>query len=166
MDTPLKDSFILKSIGTLHTPFTGKAPRQSFEDEAGEFSITVYDEFTEGLQQLDSFTYIYVLYYLDKAEYNNRLTISPPLSNGQTVGLFASRSPDRPSPIGLSVVQIKGISNNIINISGIDAFDGTPVLDIKPYIDQLDSKKDANLGWIKNDKNSGHFTMHLKGIPH
>jgi len=82
------------------------------------------------------------------------------------VGLFASRSPNRPNPIGISVVKIKRISGNILYISGIDAFDNTPVLDIKPYFDQLDAKTDANTGWFNPEDDSDHFLLHLKGIPH
>ena len=80
--------------------------------------------------------------------------------------MFASRSPNRPNPIGLSVVKILRIEKNIIAISGIDAFDNTPLLDIKPYIKNLDSKEDANFGWVNNTELDEHLKMHLAGIPH
>jgi tRNA (Thr-GGU) A37 N-methylase len=80
--------------------------------------------------------------------------------------VFASRSPVRPNPIGISVVRIRGIENREIFTSGMDVFDGTPLLDIKPYIKDLDSKADANYGWIEEMNNREHLLLHIKGIPH
>ena len=82
------------------------------------------------------------------------------------VGLFASRSPVRPNPIGLSIVRLKRIEGNVVYTSGLDVFDGTPLLDIKPYIKGLDSKDDANYGWIKELDDKDHLLLHIKGIPH
>jgi tRNA-Thr(GGU) m(6)t(6)A37 methyltransferase TsaA len=82
------------------------------------------------------------------------------------VGVFASRSPTRPNPIGLSVVRIKRIEGNVIHVSGLDVFDGTPLLDIKPYIDELDVKKDANLGWVGDMDDPEHLALHIQGVPH
>jgi tRNA (Thr-GGU) A37 N-methylase len=70
------------------------------------------------------------------------------------------------TPIGLSVVCIKRIEGNVIHVSGLDLFDGTPLLDIKPYIDQLDVKKDANLGWVGDMDDPEHLALHIQGVPH
>ena len=94
------------------------------------------------------------------------MDVSPPWANGLRVGLFASRSPLRPNPIGLSVVRVKGIENNRVYTSGLDVFDGTPLLDIKPYINDLDSKCDANNGWVQNMNEDEHLALHIQGIPH
>jgi tRNA-Thr(GGU) m(6)t(6)A37 methyltransferase TsaA len=94
------------------------------------------------------------------------MMVSPPWADGKKVGVFASRSPVRPNPIGLSVVRIKNIVENRIYTSGLDAFDGTPLLDIKPYIKDLDSKSDANYGWIEEMDDMEHLILHIKGIPH
>ncbi len=94
------------------------------------------------------------------------MIVSPPWAGGVNVGVFASRSPDRPNHIGLSIVHIKRIINNEILTSGLDAFDGTPVLDIKPYIKDLDVKSDANYGWIEEIGDHEHLSLHIKGIPH
>jgi len=80
--------------------------------------------------------------------------------------VFASRSPVRPNCIGLSIVRIKRIINNEILTSGLDVFDGTPLLDIKPYIKDLDVKIDANYGWIEEIGDREHLFLHIKGIPH
>ncbi|MDY6794065.1 MAG: TrmO family methyltransferase [Actinomycetota bacterium] len=80
--------------------------------------------------------------------------------------MYASRSPVRPNRIGLSVVRLKSIVDNEILTSGLDVFDGTPVLDIKPYIKDLDTKTDANYGWIEEMHDFEHLLLHIKGIPH
>ena len=94
------------------------------------------------------------------------MTVSPPWTGGARVGVFASRSPVRPNSIGLSIVRIKKIIDNKVFTSGLDVFDGTPLLDIKPYIKDLDSKSDANYGWIKEIDGDEHLHLHIKGIPH
>ena len=77
-----------------------------------------------------------------------RMQIFPPRGNGKEVGLFATRSPNRINPIGLTVAKIKSINGNRIYTFGLDILDGSPLLDIKPYIRDFDMKEDANLGWI------------------
>jgi len=87
------------------------------------------------------------------------------LTGGVKVGLFASRSPVCPNFIGLSIVQIRSIVNNKIFTSGLDVFDKTPLLDIKPYVKDLDSESDANYGWIGEINDYEHLLLHIKGIP-
>jgi len=161
-----KNYHILNSIGIIQSPYINTAPYQPLNEDDGEFALILDKEYTQGLKLLDSFTYIYVIFYLDKTIRTKDLEISPPWANKQKVGVFASRSPNRPNPIGLSVVKIKKIVDNVIYISGIDAFNGTPILDIKPYLDELDAKKDANFGWVNKEKDSNHLALHIKGIPH
>jgi len=131
---------IYKPIGCFHsplTPLTG-APRQGILAPEIKGSIEVYPEFRDALKSLGLFEYIIVLYHCDKSKkWNN--TATPPGSNpGIDFGLFSTRSPDRPNPIGIAVVKLERIENGILYISGIDAFDGTPVLDIKPYLPSID----------------------------
>ena len=158
--------FVFNSIGIIHSPYKNKAPHQPLVNEQGEFKIVLNKKFIKGLTLLDTFNYIYVIYYLDKVIRNNEMIISPSWANQQEVGIFASRSPNRPNPIGISIVKIKRIIDNVIYISGIDAFDGSPLLDIKPYIDQLDVKQDANYGWVEKEDNEDHLALHIQGIPH
>jgi len=94
------------------------------------------------------------------------MTVIPPWANRIQVGLFASRTPLRPNPIGLSIVQLREIRSNRIYTSNLDVFDGTPLLDIKPYIRDLDSKTEANCGWIDDLPDRDHLTLHIRGIPH
>ncbi|MFO7798074.1 MAG: tRNA (N6-threonylcarbamoyladenosine(37)-N6)-methyltransferase TrmO [Promethearchaeati archaeon] len=160
------EKFKLKKIGTIHTPYIDTAPYQPVKEDQAEFKITVDPQYIESLHKLDKFRYIYVLYYIHLVSREINDIVSPPWTGGAEVGAFASRSPLRPNLIGLSVVQLKKIEGNNIFISSIDCFDGTPLLDIKPYIKDLDSKSDANYGWIEDLDGYEHLLLHIKGIPH
>jgi tRNA-Thr(GGU) m(6)t(6)A37 methyltransferase TsaA len=137
-------------IGTIRTPYKDRAPHYPEEDAAGEFRIIVNEEYTDGLDGLDAFGYVYVLSYLDRTSHHSPLRVSPPGAQGKQVGIFASRSPDRPNPIGLSVVRVKEIKGNVVTISGIDVLDNTPLIDVKPYMRKSDVKMDAGDGWAGN----------------
>lgn len=154
----------LKEIGRIRTPYLRKAPYQPAGDE-GIFYLELLPEYTDGLKALDTFRYIYVLFYMDRAK-PPKLIVEPPWAEDRRVGVFASRSPSRPNPIGLSVVKLLRIEGRRIYISSIDALDGTPILDIKPYVKYLDTKEDANLGWTEDVEDKNHLLLHLKGIPH
>ena len=152
-----------KQIGVIRTPYKDSAPYQPVEDDEGDFRIVVDPEYAEGLYKLEKFKYIYVIYYIHKVRREVSMIVTPPWAHGTEVGVFASRSPVRPNPIGLSIVKVKKVSGNEVHCTGLDAFDGTPLLDIKPYVKDLDSKPDANYGWIED---SEHLLLHIKGIPH
>jgi len=159
-------------IGAIHTPYTelSGAPYQPVEtDEQGQrrFYVELDEQYVEGLYRLDSFNYLYLLYHIDRLKKPCTLQIKPSWTGDRTtVGLFASRSPVRPNPIGLSVVRLYTIEGNRLYISGLDVFDGTPLLDIKPYIRDLDTKNDANYGWVDELPDRDHLMLHIKGIPH
>ena len=146
-----------KPIGFIRTPYTEHVPFRPREDAEGDFRIVLDPRFQGGLHRLDEFSHLHVLFLLDRAEPATSLEAHPP-GAGITVGTFASRSPRRPNPIGLSVVRVKKIEGNEIHITGLDALDGTPLLDIKPYIRDTDSIPGANNGWIDSlDKESDFF---------
>ncbi len=157
----------LEQIGVIRTPYTDNAPYQPIDEDKGVFRIVLDTEYTDGLADLNSFNYIYVIYFIDRITRSPTMTESPSWIPGIKVGLFATRSPVRPNPIGLSIVRLKKIVNNEIFTSGLDVFDNTPLLDIKPYVKDLDSKDDANYGWLDDlDSNKDHLLLHIKGIPH
>ncbi|MHA1309344.1 MAG: tRNA (N6-threonylcarbamoyladenosine(37)-N6)-methyltransferase TrmO [Candidatus Helarchaeota archaeon] len=164
--TNLSKSFIFKQIGVIHTPYTDNAPYQPISNDEGDFKIEIDPQYTKSLHRLDQFRYIYVIYYIDRVSREYKNIVSPPWTGGIEVGAFASRSPIRPNRLGLSIVQIKKVSDNVIFTTGLDVFDGTPLLDIKPYIKDLDSKCDANYGWIEDLEGYEHLLLHIKGIPH
>ena len=157
----------LKPIGVIRTPYSDSAPFQPVEDAKGEFRIILEPQYAPALRGLSRFRYIYVLYYMDRVPGEHSLTVHPPWAGGYEVGLFASRSPERPNSIGLSVVRVRSIQGREIRTSGLDAYDMTPLLDIKPYIQELDVKRDATYGWLDDvDDAERHLQLHLKGIPH
>lgn len=136
-------------IGTIHTPYTSHhdVPHQPNPEAAGTFYIELNPELADGLYRLDTFNYIQVFFFLDRPDKPVTLHVHPPSGGGMEVGLFASRSPRRPNPIGLSTVRLKGITGTRLDISGIDVLDNTPLLDLKPHFKGLDFKDDANDGW-------------------
>ncbi|MEN8222448.1 MAG: tRNA (N6-threonylcarbamoyladenosine(37)-N6)-methyltransferase TrmO [Acidobacteriota bacterium] len=158
--------FELKSIGSIYTPYKETAPYQPVEEAEKDFYIILDEEYTGGLSELSEFTHIFIIYILDKLEKTSEMKVVPPWGNGRSVGVFSSRSPLRPNPIGMSVVKLKKVVGNKIYISGADVFNKTPLLDIKPYIKDLDSKENSNNGWIEDASDFEHLALHIRGIPH
>jgi len=135
-------------IGVIRTPFSPGMSAQEMRARETPCSIVIQERFTEGLWKLDGFSHIIVLFHLDGIEQGPVMTVSPSWAKGARVGLFASRSPRRPNPIGLCVVKLREIRDNVINTDRIDAYDGSPLLDVKPYLEAVDSRPGAGNGWI------------------
>jgi tRNA-Thr(GGU) m(6)t(6)A37 methyltransferase TsaA len=140
--------FLMKPIGVIHSPFTDKAqtPIQAVRSQAlGQ--VEVYPEFSAGLQDLDGFSHIILLYVFHQS---NGYTLQvKPFLDDQVRGLFATRYPRRPNPIGLSVVRLLARQENILDIEGVDMLDGTPLLDIKPYVPDFDVRNGTRTGWYE-----------------
>lgn len=133
----------------IHTPFTTAAdiPIQPTADNKSEGWIEVFDEYIEGLADLDGFSHIYVIFHLHKTDHY-KLKVVPFLDTVER-GIFATRSPARPNHIGLSVTRILSIDENRINIAGVDMLDGTPLLDIKPFVPDFEDTKNIRKGWLE-----------------
>ena len=128
-------------IGVIHSPYRekGDAPHQGrFSPTKSE--IEIFPEYSEGLKNIAARPHLIVLYWLDRAD-RDMLTAIPPDSKKEH-GVFATRSPNRPNPIGLALVDLLGIEGTRLIVRGLDAFDGTPVLDIKPYSPEIDCVKE------------------------
>jgi tRNA-Thr(GGU) m(6)t(6)A37 methyltransferase TsaA len=140
--------FIMQPIGVIHSPFIKKSqtPIQSTRSRA-RGSVEVYPEFAAGLQDLDGFSHIILLYIFHRSD-GYSLRVKPFLDH-QERGLFATRYPSRPNPIGLSIVRLESIQGNILNIEGIDVLDETPLLDIKPYVPDFDAHSEVRTGWYE-----------------
>ena len=160
------DPILYRPIGVIHTPYTDHAPYQPVADAEGEFRVRLFEDTAEGLAQLERFRYVYLLYHVHKVADRGRMVVRPSWLPDVQVGVFASRSPERPNPIGLSVVRLKAVAGGCLITSGLDVFDGTPLLDIKPYIQDLDVKRDADYGWLDDIQDREHLMLHIKGIPH
>ncbi len=138
--------FMMKSIGVIHTPFIDKkqTPIQPTRSQASGY-VEVYPIFTKGLQDLEGFSHIILLYIFHQSD-SYTLRVKPFLDD-QLRGLFATRHPCRPNPIGLSIVRLLACRGNILDIEGVDMLDGTPLLDIKPYVPDFDVHTDVKTGW-------------------
>jgi tRNA-Thr(GGU) m(6)t(6)A37 methyltransferase TsaA len=138
-------------IGKFHSPLTPQtgAPRQGALAPENDATIEIDGEFTPALVDLQKYEYIIVLYHMHLSR-DWQPEVRPPGSNGY-MGLFAIRSPNRPNPIGFGVIKLDSIDGSILHVSGIDAFDGTPVLDIKPWIPRIDCPSGNNSPAIEGD---------------
>jgi tRNA-Thr(GGU) m(6)t(6)A37 methyltransferase TsaA len=136
----------LHPIGIIHTPFSDKTqtPIQASRSQASGI-VEVYPEFAEGLQDLEGFSHIYLLYVFHESSGYSLLV--KPLLDDRLHGLFATRYPARPNPIGLSVVRLIARQGNALEIEGVDMLDGTPLVDIKPYVADFDIRTPTRSGW-------------------
>jgi len=136
-------------IGIIHTPFKTieNIPIQPAAGKTIEGWIEIFDEYTEGLSDLDGFSHIYLLFHLHRSK-SYSLKLIPFLDTVKR-GVFSTRSPARPNPLGLSIVEIVSIHDNIINIKGIDILDGSPLIDIKPYVPDFEVTKNIKKGWFE-----------------
>ena len=153
-----------KQIGIVHSPFkkTVGTPIQPKAAKGIDGTVEVFAEFADGLADLDGFSHVILIFHFHLAQ-NYKLRVTPYMDD-QKRGVFATRAPSRPNPIGVSVVQLNRIEKNIIYVQDIDLIDGTPLLDIKPYVPEFDSEKGIKIGWLEkrvhrlpNTKDDGIF---------
>ena len=139
----------LKPIGIIHTPFT-KLEGMPIQPKGATGiigTIELFDDYREGLRDLDGFSHIILLYYFHRSQ-GFKLQVVP-FMDSELRGLFATRAPRRPNPIGISVVQLDKIENGVLHIQNVDMLDGTPLIDIKPYVPEFDSPPKIRTGWLK-----------------
>ncbi|MHC1739875.1 MAG: tRNA (N6-threonylcarbamoyladenosine(37)-N6)-methyltransferase TrmO [Anaerolineaceae bacterium] len=143
---------IFNPIGIIYTPIKNKeeAPVQSALSEI-QGAVEVFPEYTEGLEGIEEFSHIYLLYHLNQSDQAISLLVKPFLDD-QIHGVFATRHPFRPNAIGLSIVSLIQRENNRLIFSGADMVDKTPLLDIKPYIPNFDIFEVTKTGWYKSRK--------------
>ncbi len=137
-------------IGIIHSPFEGieKVPIQPTAAVGISGMVKVFAEFADGLKDLGGFSHVILLYQFHRVT-QARLTVVPFLDD-EPRGVFATRAPSRPNPIGLSIVRLLGIEGNVLHIENVDIVDGTPLLDIKPYVPEFDHHKVERTGWLEN----------------
>jgi tRNA-Thr(GGU) m(6)t(6)A37 methyltransferase TsaA len=136
----------MHSIGIIHSPFNEKdqTPIQSSRSQAVGL-VELYPEFVDGLKDIENLSHIYLLYVFHKSS-GYTLQVKPFLDD-QEHGIFATRYPYRPNPIGISTVRLVSRQGNALTIEGVDVLDGTPLLDIKPYVPDFDLRADVRVGW-------------------
>lgn len=135
-------------IGVIHSPFTEKdqTPIQASRSQAIGL-VELYPQFADGLNDIEGLSHIHLLYvFHQSAGYTLRVK---PFLDDQERGLFATRYPQRPNPIGISTVRLILRQGNALTVAGIDVLDGTPLLDIKPYVPDFDHRTDVRAGWYE-----------------
>lgn len=139
---------LLEPIGVIHTPYGKREdiPRQGrLSKEICE--IEVFPDFAEGLRDIEQCTHLFVIFWLHLA--NRKLLTATPPHDGREHGVFATRSPNRPNPLALDIVELIEVDGNRLRVSGMDALDGSALLDIKPYSAGIDSFPQARIAWQK-----------------
>ncbi|MBW2703708.1 MAG: tRNA (N6-threonylcarbamoyladenosine(37)-N6)-methyltransferase TrmO [Deltaproteobacteria bacterium] len=164
----------LTIVGRAHTPYGDQAPYQPMQESdapSDGFYVEMDPAYVDGLAKLESFSHLYVVSYLHRSS-GYGLLVRPPWKEGaEQYGLFATRSPNRPSPIGLTRVRIHRVEGRRVYTGPLDLFDGTPILDLKPFIGSLDGApaetlsepESGNDGWLEG---SDHLELHRRGVPH
>lgn len=138
----------LDPIGVIHTPFTEPlgTPIQPAAAKGARGTVEVLEKYAEGLKDLDGFERVWLVYWFDRAA-ETRLLVRPYLVE-EAHGLFATRAPCRPNPIGISSVKLVSVEGNVLHVEDVDMLDGTPLLDIKPYVSHFDVFDVERNGWL------------------
>ncbi|RLF85232.1 tRNA (N6-threonylcarbamoyladenosine(37)-N6)-methyltransferase TrmO [Thermococci archaeon] len=140
-----------KQIGVIHSPF--KEPRgvpiQPSAARGVRGTVEVFPEYAPGLKDIEGFSHIILIYHFHLANHG-KLFVRPYMDEEEH-GIFATRAPSRPNPIGLSVVRLIGIEGNVLHIEDVDIVDRTPLLDIKPYIPEFDIRTVEKKGWLERN---------------
>lgn len=139
----------LKPLGVIHTPFASREgmPIQPKGADGVKGTVEVFEPYWLGLKDLDGFSHLILLYQFHKSE-GYELEVVPFMDTVPR-GVFATRAPKRPNPIGLSIVRLDSIKRGTLHISEVDILDGAPLLDIKPYVPQFDQPEQVRSGWIE-----------------
>jgi tRNA-Thr(GGU) m(6)t(6)A37 methyltransferase TsaA len=138
-----------QQIGIVHTPFheAEGTPIQPTAAAGVLGTVEVFPEFAKGLRDLDGFSHIILIYHFHQST-GFTLLVTPFMDSVQR-GVFATRAPKRPNPIGLSVVRLNKLHNQTLHIENVDILDGTPLLDVKPYVSDFDYYAAERIGWLK-----------------
>lgn len=137
----------LQAIGAIRSPYRTKdeVPKGLGTRHAAEGTIELLPEFAPGLADIEGFSHLYVLWIFDRAEGYELLGKNP--TDGREHGVFATRSPRRPNPLGLSVLELLGRDGATLRVRGVDMLDGSPVVDLKPYLSSVPPEK-LRRGWL------------------
>jgi len=153
-----------KPIGVIHSPFKEPkgTPIQSAGAKGTNGIVEIFPEYAEGLKDIEGFSHIILLYHFHLSK--GSILIAKPYMDNEMHGVFAMRGPGRPNPIGISVVCLVKVEGNMLHIRDVDIVDGTPLLDVKPYIPEFDIREVERIGWLEKNvhklsesKDNGRF---------
>jgi len=159
------DEIKYKPIGVIHSSFKEAkgVPIQSAAAEGISGTVEVLPQYAKGLKDIDGFSHLILIYHF---HLSRRVSLeAKPYMDNEERGVFAIRGPSRPNPIGVSVVRLVSIERNTLHIQDVDIVDGTPLLDIKPYVPEFDTREAVKIGWLEKRihklpklKDDGRFT--------
>ena len=136
----------IKPIGIIRSPFKTKAECPPQGDETIS-EIEIFKEYKQGLKDVEGFSHLHIFYWMHESNGYSLSVVTP--WDTKPHGLFAVRTPNRPNPLGYAVVELLEKNKNILKVRGLDAVEGTPIVDIKPYISKIDAKTNIIDGWVK-----------------
>ncbi len=145
---------IVRPIGIIHTPFResdGVPIQPAFSDVMGDAELA--SDYAAGLAGLDGFSHLILVYWFHRSKQPTMKVV--PYMSDREYGLFATRAPARPNPIGISVVELVEVKGRVVRFRGADMFDGTPLLDIKPFVPEFDNRIRAKSGWLADRLDTG-----------
>jgi formylmethanofuran dehydrogenase subunit E len=153
----------LKPIGIIHSPYKNRkeCPPHGREEICW---VEVSDQYAEGLKDIDGFSHLILFYWLHCAK-NYLLLVKTPWDS-EPHGVFATRSPHRPNALGFSVVELIERDGNKLKVKGLDALEETPLIDIKPYLPEIDSKTNVRVGWVRETDFSKVYRKSFKESKH
>ena len=139
---------VYRPIGVIHSPFKAPhdVPIQAAAAEGVKGSVEVAREYAEGLKDVEGFSHLILVYHCHLAQ-DYSLLVKPFLDDGLH-GVFATRAPSRPNPVGVSIVRLTKLEKNVLHIQDVDIIDGTPLLDIKPFVPHFDQREAERIGWL------------------
>lgn len=151
----MKKGIKLKPIGVINTPYKEPKgiPIQGKFKKGVTGTVRIFPEYKAGLKNIEGFSHVILIYYFDRSKKEE--LVGKPYLEDELHGIFAIRSPHRPNHIGLSIVKLEKVNGNIVTFSEVDILDGTPLLDIKPYVSHFDSRKNVRNGWLDKHFKTG-----------
>lgn len=146
-EAPAPAPILLRPIGVVRAPYkaSGEVPKGLGAKHAAEGTIEIFPEFAAGLADIEGFSHLYVLWIFDRASEYELVGRNP--TDGLPHGVFATRSPRRPNPLALSVVELLGRDGATLRVRGVDMLDGSPIVDLKPYLSNVPPEK-LRRGWL------------------
>ena len=151
----MREEIKIKPVGIIHTPYKEPKgiPIQGTFEGGIVGKVELFPEYAQGLKDIEGFSHIVLIYYFNRSK--EEQLISKPYLEDEPHGIFAIRSPHRPNHIGFSIVKLEKVEGNIVTFSEVDILDGTPLLDIKPYVLHFDSRQDVKNGWLDKHFKTG-----------
>ena len=140
-----------RPIGVIHSPSKQPegTPIQPAAGRGVEGIVEVFPEYVDGLKDIEGFSHIVLLYHFHLSKGFKLMVV--PYMDDKPHGVFATRAPARPNPIGMSVVRLIRVEHNLLHIKDLDIIDGTPLLDIKPYVPRFDPEENCRIGWLEEN---------------